>query len=239
MAYCSRCGVEVEDSALSCPLCSTPIQRPTGERPGSKARLPEGSGVPVDSQMVMKGMGPFQVWMILSVPFLTASLILLTLGSLKTAFPLWDSYALASTVASWAFASCFVVVARWPVPALSAMFAVIAALLGYFDALDPGASWFAPLALPVVLAAYAYMIGLGFLFRSKAGKGPQTIGFFLIATSILCLAIDVIVSAHRSGSFLPGWSLIVNSALLPCAILFLLMHYAFKRKIRLKRYFHL
>jgi hypothetical protein len=239
MAYCWKCGVELEESACACPLCATPVPRLAEAGAADASGKPPDLDRPVDTLASLGEKHPYQLWMIVSVPFLTALLVVLSLSLRAEAFPAWGAYAIGSVVAGWAIVSLFLVIARAPIPALSGIGVTIAALLFFFDLLDAGAGWFLPLALPIVLAGYLFTIGITLIFSAKGPKGLHSVGFTFLAAAALSLAIDGIVSLHLAGSFDPQWSLVADSALVPFALLFILLHYAFKKRVRFKRYFHL
>jgi len=239
MPYCWKCGVELEESARSCPLCSTPVPLSAAAASTGRGGAPPDLDKPVDTLASLRERHPYQLWMIVSAPFVTALLVVLSISLRMPAFPAWAPYALGSVVAGWALASLFLALGRWPLPSLAGMGITSAGLLLFFDSLDGGADWFLPLALPIVAAACLFVLALAFIIRDKEPKGLHSVGFFFIATAVLCLVIDGAVSARISGAFDPRWSLVVGSALLPFALLFILLHYAFKRRIRLRRYFNL
>lgn len=238
MPYCWKCGVQLEESARSCPLCAAPVPRLAEPGAADASGKPADLDRPVDTLASIGRRHPYQLWMIVSVPFLTALLIVLSLSLRMEQFPAWGWYAAGSVVAGWAVVSLFLVIARFPVPALCGMGLTTAALLFFFDLLDAGPAWFLPLALPIVLAGCLFTIAITFLFAAKGPKGLHSIGFTFLAAAVFCLAVDCIVTLRFAGAIDPRWSLVAGSVLVPFALLFILLHYAFKRRVRFQRYFH-
>ncbi|MDP3178062.1 MAG: hypothetical protein Q8M76_09170 [Spirochaetaceae bacterium] len=177
--------------------------------------------------------------MIVSAPFLTGILVVLSLSMRAEGLPAWAAYALGSVLAGWAIASFLLAAVRRPFLALSGIAAAVAGLLFYFDLIDAGMGWFLPVALPIVLAGFLFALAMTLIFGAKEPKGLHSVCFSFLATALLCLAIDGTLSFRASATFDPTWSLVAGSALLPFALLFILLHYAFKQRVRFRRFFHL
>ncbi len=229
MAYCSRCGVEVESRVEACPLCGAPIQRFEPE-PTEPARFPD--PVPMPNRHVRH-----LVWSVSTAVLLSAGLTFLTLDLILSSAVTWSRYPLTGVGVLWVFITLVVLVARRPIFVIAGQAVATAGFLLAIDFFDGKLSWFMPLALPIVATATTGSVLVWFVTRLSRRAPAMIAASVLLACAISAVGMDLIVSAYRGE---PGvsWSIIVLGAVVPPMLFLLYFHYRLRKKIDLRRILH-
>jgi hypothetical protein len=237
MPYCSRCGVEVDESVDFCPLCRTPIQKP-GEAgaivPGAypKASAPAANRNPEPQNV-------FLAWMIVTVILVTPFLVVLTLGIQFHGLRTWAGYSLCALAAAWVCITLLVLYSRRPVILSTGIAITIGAMLFVFDSINGRLLWFFPTGVPLLVLFFALLLGTILLCARLKQRGLNVGAIVIFAAGIMCLGLDLMLSRYFTAPFHLSWSLIVVSALFPLAVFLLILHYVLKKKIDYKRFFHI
>lgn len=141
--YCIKCGVNLNDSQKSCPLCGTVVfhpdlTQPEGERLYPRDRYPK---VSVNRSTVM---------VVISAFFLTALLITALVDIQISGGITWSGYVIGALAVSYAV----VVLPGWfrhanPIVFVPVDFCVVGLYVLYIDLVNSG-GWFLGFALPVI-----------------------------------------------------------------------------------------
>ncbi len=233
MPYCSQCGVEVGADVDSCPLCNVPIQKfgdsgAAGERP-----YPERYR---DAPMT-GGQKRLISWLAFTALFVTAFLVVLTVNLVLDGRITWGRYALAGIGAGWIYTGVLLLFIRrlWLVILLN--FAVTTGFLALVDVFDGSLDWFLALGLPISGMATAATLLLA-LFARVFKKWPALLtSTALFTAGVFCLGLDLLVSGYR-GQVRISWSFIVMVSIYPIAVLLFFYHFFLRKRVDLKRYFH-
>lgn len=229
MAYCSRCGVEVESRVHSCPLCSAPIQR-FEEVSAEPAMYPDPAPMPNRHVRHL-------VWSISTAVLLSLGLTFLTLDLILNNALTWSRYPLTGVGVLWVFITLVVIVARRPIFVIAGQAVATAGFLLAIDFFDGRLSWFMPLALPIVAIATAGSVLVWVVTRLSHRAPAMIAASVLLACAIGAVGMDLIVSVHREE---PGvsWSFIVLGAVVPPMMFLLYFHLRLRKKIDLRRFLH-
>ena len=98
--------------------------------------------------------------------------------------------------------------------------------------------WFLTLALPLVLAATLFGLGVWVAFRVVKGRFAA-ISLLVLLLTLLLAAIDVVIRHHFSGTFGIGWSPLAAAVGLPLSLLFLAIHRSPELRGLLQKKFHM
>lgn len=204
MSYCVNCGVELDPSAHTCPLCQTPVQNPV--QPVDEALPPP---FPSRREEVLP-VSKKELALLLTVLMVSASACcgVLNLFFLHTSRP-WSLYVVGAAAMLWI----------WLVPPLliRGMALVLRLLLDvcavgvylFLIALDlQGLAWFWGLALPIVLAGGAVALALGLLL----GNGRSILSSIMLligGAGLFPMAVEFFVDRWRDQRYEPGWSVVV------------------------------
>lgn len=229
MAYCSRCGVEVESRAEACPLCGAPIQRleaPSDEAP----RYPGVTAIPGRQVRSL-------VWMISTAALLSAALAFGALDVVLNNRFSWSLYPLTGAGILWLFITLVVALARRTIFVIVGQAAATAGFLVCIDFFDGHLDWFMPLALPIV----GVVTGASVLVWLVARVSRRAVALVAAAVLFGCgagsVALDLLISAHL-GAARVSWSFIVLGAVVPPMTFLLYFHFRLRRRINLRRILH-
>jgi len=229
MSYCSRCGVEVEERAVVCPLCQAPIQHLDEPRPEPR-RYPEVVEIPARQMRYL-------VWISSTAVLLSLSLAFVTLDVVLEGAITWSRYPLTGAGVIWLLITLVVAVARRPVFVIVGQAAATAGFLFFIDVFDGHLDWFVSLALPIVAVVTGASI-LVWLVARLSHRAPA-----LIAAAVLfgcgagSVALDLLISAYLGATHM-SWSFVVLGAVVPFLVVLLYFHLRLGRRIHLGRILH-
>ena len=118
-------------------------------------------------------------------------------------------------------------------------FVSVSALLVLLDMFNGAIGWGVKLGVPLLFAAYIVFFVLILLIRLAKKHGLNIIAYCLLASGLLCICTEGIISLYRLNRFYIEWSLIVMASVLPVSVLLLYIHYRLKKGTNLKRFFHI
>lgn len=229
MAYCSRCGVEVEARAETCPLCEAPVQRL--DEPVSEARrYPEVTAI-LGRQV------RYLVWVVATAVLLSAALTLVTLDVVLNRRLSWSLYPLTGVGVLWLFITVVVLFARRPIAVIVGQAAATAGFLVAIDLFDGRLEWFMPLALPIVTVVTGASVLVWLVTRLSRRDPAMIAAAVLFSCGAGSVALDLLISAHL-GATQMTWSFIVVGAVVPLLVFLLYFHFRLGRRIGLARILH-
>lgn len=235
MPYCSRCGVEVDDNVARCPLCGAPIQKFGREEgfpwPSEEAPLPPTRPLSSDERIALAKT-------ITTLGFLIPASVVLTVDWFFSRDLDWSLYTLISLGAAWMWAIIPLMFARLPYLIIGLATFVAVALEWGIGLMSGRIAWILTMGMPIVILAGGLAALVTLMGRTAKEVGSNLAGWILIAAAIQSIGIDIFTRYGMSGSWTPGWSIIVASTLIPIAAMLLYIHYRPSRRSRLRRYFH-
>ena len=204
MSYCVNCGVELDASAKSCPLCNTPVLNPKEiKREGVIPPFPKEKAHVEEIQRADFG------WLVSMVCLATA----VTCGLLNwLAFQgsLWSLAVIGACVVLWVMLVPAVIYQKWS-PYLYLLFdgAAVVLYLYLIARMVESYDWFKGLGVPLVLCTCAVMELLTLAVRVFP-KGILARGlYFITALAILCVGYEVIIDLHSDAPVSLSWSAVV------------------------------
>ncbi len=190
MSYCVNCGVELSDSAGSCPLCDTPIINPHIHNiKESKPSYPERIEIPKSSR---KRYGAIIATLLIIIPNIVCVLtnLLLTPGTL------WSVYVGATSAMIWfLFIFPFFLKTKYKlfIVAVDAVATAVYIFLFYYYN-SPKTGWFLNLAIPLDIGVF---LAIGFLiwfFGKKRTNIRSVIAVFTVCMFLniyVCLIVNI------------------------------------------------
>lgn len=208
MSYCVNCGVELERGLAACPLCRCPVVNPMDGAP-SDSPLPQR----VDKLDNLVERRFFSV--VITVILLFAGLICLLIDLVYNGAVTWSAISLAGLGLAWVTAP----LPLWPRRmglrrALGLDAAVLLLFLWLLDARLDGSTWFATLALPIVVSVTLLFIGVATLAKNGRVRGWRLAAVIVVACGLAVMAVDCSVNWHAQGHIFVQWSWL---AMAPCA----------------------
>lgn len=233
MSYCVNCGVELGKSERSCPLCGTAVVNPAEPFDESAPRPYPKHIERINARIDRRYTAAFASILLLIPLFVTLFTNLLVSGAFT-----WSLYVVGG------LGLCFVFVLlplllKSPRPILSILIdgLALALFLAFIDFAGSG-QWFLRLGLPLSVLATAYALALHVIFvRYAQSPAFVKIAYFLIASGVFVVGIELSVDFFRRVSLMPTWSFY---ALFPCLVLavsLLVMNRKAKLKDEIRRRF--
>lgn len=240
MPYCSRCGVEVEDSVAVCPLCKAPIQHfaEDAARQGEPS-YPQHIIDPGDAYRLSRAeRRRMSVELLTLVAGLaTAALFLLDMfsdGALS-----WSLYAIGSVAVVWLLSVLPLIVAGRPRLLATLMLFAVIAYLCFIDALDGSLDWSLALGAPIALATF---MAIGLTIAAMQGrtiKGINLFGIGALGLAGYLMALECIIRLASHISARPYWSVVTALVLVPISIFMFYLHGRVLRGADLRKIFRL
>lgn len=205
MSYCVNCGVELDVSAKSCPLCNTPVLNPNELRKLMEAQTPFPTEKGQVEPVKRKDLG-----ILLSMIVLATAVICGILNALVFQDTLWSLTVLGACVILWVFLEPFMFHTGQSVY-LSLLYdgASVVFLLYMITFLLSGDSWFYELGIPLVVLVTV----VAELFALCVCRLPRSfltvLLYFFTAAGLLCLGIEILVDRYAESGIALSWSAVV------------------------------
>lgn len=204
MAFCVNCGVKLEQSIKTCPLCNTPVYHPAQiPDPAVPPPFPEKKGE------IGRVKRTDQAILISVIVICTAiGCGLLNLFVFTNSF--WSFYVIGVCAVLWVFCIPAMLYQRLPfaVMVIFDMAAVVmycAIIAHQFQ----GLQWFLSIVVPVAITAGILIIIVGTLYRYVSKSILFTAMIIFLAIGIFCTVLDVCISYYLSETLRITWSAVV------------------------------
>ena len=233
MTLCRRCGVEVEDSALCCPLCREPI------RAGSKEEEPR---PPLPERDTGETGGRVHRWLleIFSLFALTAALVVFAADFSTGLSVTWSRYPVLAVAFLWLSSVLLIFCSQRVWVFLPVEIAAVGLFLFLLDRFTPGAPWFMPLAVPLTLLTGTTLALVMVIVRRRRLSLLAAIATVLLAAGVFLVGLDLSLNRYMDHRWSFGWSAVVFACLLPVIALLIFLRVWFgRRRADLRKLLHL
>lgn len=229
MSYCVNCGVRLEESLGTCPLCHTPAIDPSQLNAGMLRKLqteakkqkknltPPFSMERGETEIVKSKDGAI----ILTVALATTALCCGLLNHLVFDQNLWSIPIIGLCAFFWVVFFPVILFKELPVYAFLIMDA--AALLGYLymiSFMTESRQWLTGLAFPIIVLCTALILLLTLLIRKVSASILSVALYIYILVPVLCIGIELLICRFRGRSLHIVWSAIVTA---PCAVVSIIL----------------
>ncbi len=241
MIQCPKCGVKLEENANFCSLCGEPLPLQNKENLAYiNARKKEQEDKLLTDYQKLTGAQKRRIfWKITGMVLLSGILITLIIDFLINNAITWSRYPGTVSLILYFNITLIVFLYKRKLLWLTFSFLSTSALLILLDLYAKGSGWGMQLGIPLLLAAYLTVFFLLRLIQKTSQKGMNVIAYSLLASGILSICIDGIISLYLKDTLSFGWSLIVMMSALLIAGLLLYVHFKLKKATDLKRFFHI
>lgn len=205
MSYCVNCGVELDASAKSCPLCSTPVLNPN-----EIGKVLEGQSPFPKEKGQVETVRRKDIGILLSMVTLATAAICGILNAFVFRDNLWSLVVLGACVILWVFFEPIIIFTRQSVY-LSILYdgAAVFFLLYMITYLSDDSVWFTELAIPLVVLV-TVMIELFILCVRRLPRSFVTVSlYFFTAAGLLCMGIELLVQRYVNQNISLSWSAVV------------------------------
>lgn len=204
MSYCVNCGVELDKTARSCPLCHTPVYNPREPVDQSSPRPfpPERGEVPLASKWALA--------ILISAMLASVAICCGLLNLFLRARHIWSLYVIGAAAMLWIFLVP-PLMHRGLSPVVQAAIDTMA-VGGYIllIALDlNGMHWYLRLALPIIALLGAILLFLVLVLRDHQRSILSTIALIIGSMGIFAIGIELLADLYFHSQWSPSWSLVV------------------------------
>jgi len=237
MPYCSRCGVEVDDHVLQCPLCNAEIQH-FNKTPIIPGIFPDDNLKSADYYI------PFEkkkkiIWSIISFLIATSLIIVFSVNFFLNRTITWAWIPLFSILLTWFVLACIYYLYKKIFLFLLSLFISISLYLFCLFFIIQDNEIFFLLAFPIVLAAFLNLAIVIFFYKISKRKGYNIIGFILTVISFFCIIVDIVITFNITRKIVMTWSIVIIALLIPLALSLFFIHYKLKWEPDIKKIFHI
>ena len=225
MSYCVNCGVELDASLQTCPLCHTPVINPK-EIKNAVPDFPYPQEKGQVEVVKRKDLG-LLITIVLSATALSCGLLNLLVFTGTS----WSLLIIGICILLFVFAFPAVIYTKLPIY-LSLLFdgIAIAVYLYLITYLTPSKRWFWQLAVPIVLLVTALMEIFTFLLRKLPVSIISTAIYLFAEAAVLCAGIELFIDRFTGSPLRLSWSAVVLTA---CGIIVVaLVTILSKRRLR-------
>lgn len=211
MSYCVNCGVKLEASLKTCPLCNTPVINPNHPEPES-----ESGPYPVSRGQVevvkRKDLG-----ILLSVVLSATSITCLLLNLLVFKSTHWSVLVIGICICLFFFAFPAVIYTKTPIYlSLLADGVAVGIYLYLITYMTASPRWFWRLALPIVITVTLLIEMFTVLSRKLPFNILSASLYLFIEAPLLCVALELLIRRFLQSPLRITWSAVVLTV---CAII--------------------
>ena len=229
MSYCVNCGVELDATRASCPLCHTKVNNPNQPVDTvSPTPYPKnmGSSEHVDSSELLS---------LLTIVLTTASVVCGLLNWLVFDRTKWSLYVIGVFALLWVYVLPLLLRDKINPFLAIAMDGVAMAL----SILHPGMGWYYEIAFPII-AVSTVLIEIFYLFniRMKISAIPKAMVIFAII-AVISVSIQVLIGFHFNRHIVLTWSAVVLACCVAIDIILLALrhHKGARNELRKRMHF--
>lgn len=234
MSYCVNCGVELDATRGSCPLCSTVVYNPNQPVDRiSPTPYPKniGASEQVDSRELLS---------LLTIVFVTASVVCGLLNWFIFDRTKWSLYIIGFFALLWIYILPLLLRDKInPFVAIAVDGVAMAMFVGMIAILHPGMGWYQEIALPIIAVSTA-LIEVFYLCNVRM-KIPAIAKAMVIVSmiAVICVSIEVLIGFHFNRQIILGWSAIVLACCvaIDVILLALLHHKGARNELRKRMHF--
>jgi hypothetical protein len=241
MIFCNNCGVELEEYMKICPLCGKHISDESPEEEENiQFQKEKGKEVLLSD---FKELTPIQrrrlFWQLSGLILISGMIVTLIIDLIINRSITWSKYSVSACLALFLIITLIVFLNRIIAIALFGSFLITSLLMVLFDMFNENIGWGTKIGIPLVFSFYLVVFVLIWLVRRSKQRGINLIAYFLIASGILSLCVEGIISLQISNSLSFQWSVIAFVSVLPVSAILLFIHYRLRKGTDLKRFFHI
>lgn len=204
MSYCVNCGVELDKTCSTCPLCHTPVHNP---------KLPVDTKSPKPFPVNKGSEEPIQRYeytVLASIILVTIALVCFLTNKFVFKNGNWSLYISGLCAVLWIFLlPLFFPNAIHRCVSLILDGLSIAAYLGLIAWLHPGNGWYLDIAVPVTVLATVSIINFYVFTLRRPSSFIVKTALFFGTIAVLSAAVELLICFHYQQPLSLSWSAVV------------------------------
>lgn len=221
MSYCVHCGVELDKTAQTCPLCQTKVHTPNQLIDlTSPTPYPTTKG---ELETIKKRDSAIVTSVVLGSTAVSCGLLNLFIFREG----LWSLYIIGVCILLWIFSIPFLIYSKLPIYISIFLDGVAAAMYcGIIAYQFPGRGWYQNLALPIIILFIILVEIFAIYIKMFKHSILSKACLFFSEVSVLCVGIELFINFHLKRTFTLSWSAVVLTC---CAIIVITLTTIIKR----------
>ena len=240
MSYCNYCGVELDKTVTSCPLCGLTVGNKRVVTHEWKSRQPvfkDQIASEIENMTAAQKRKLF--WQISAIILVSGILVTLVVNWIESKNITWSKYILVASLSILASISFFTLLRNRPFMLVLGSFISNATLLLLLDLISSNIGWGTKLGVPILISLYALILLVLWLIRISHRRGINILAVIFIALGLFLICIEVFVSLYFNHTITLSWSIIAAASMIPISTLLFLVHFRLKSGIELRRFFYI
>jgi len=240
MSYCNYCGVELDKTVTSCPLCGLAVGKKRVVTHEWKSRQPvfkDQIASEIENMTAAQKRKLF--WEISAIILVSGVLVTLVVNWIESKTITWSKYSLVASLSILASISFFTLLRNRPFILVLGSFISNASLLLLLDLISSNIGWGTKLGVPILVSLYALILLVLWLIRISHRRGFNILAVIFIALGLFLICIEVFVSLYFNHTITLSWSIIAAASMIPISTLLFLVHFRLKSGIALRRFFNI
>lgn len=235
MSYCVNCGVKLDSSLKTCPLCNTPVINPNEFQVESHSTSPYPAHKGKIESVSRKDVTIFSS--------ATLSAIAICCGLLNFYFfekVQWSIPVIGLCFVIWVFLLPLTLL-----PNLSGYFTAfldcfaLGSYIYMITYLTPVNTWFFKVAFPLIIECLILIELLVFLIKSKLFNFLVGLLYFIICSALICVSTELLLDNVFHQAFSLSWSAVVLTVCLILSVMLITILSLRRMRIMLQKRFHI
>jgi len=234
MSYCNYCGVELDKTVTSCPLCGLAVGEKrvvTHEWKSTQPIFKDKLSSEIENMTAVQKRKLF--WQVSAIILVSGILVTLIINFIESKSITWSKYILVVSLSILTSISFFTLLRKRVFMLVLGSFISNAVLLLLLDLMSSNIGWGTKLGIPILFSLYALIILVLWLIRISHRRGFNILAVIFIALGLFLICIEVFVSLYFKNTITFSWSIIAASSMIPISTLLFLVHYRLKSGIEL------
>ncbi len=234
MNNCINCGVELDETLSSCPLCGFNIGNEELVESNKKSEF-----FPSDIILLHRKETRTHIWELSGIISFSGIIVCSIADLVIMKKFTWSLFADTSIMASWLILTLSLLAFRKYYIVLPGFLITVLTMLFLFDIFSPPVNWFFGLGLPLTVTLFIAASIVLILWKFAHFKGFNILAFAFLILSGFCIITEMFIDKFLFKRVDIQWSAIVAVSILPIAFILLFVHYRMKKGNRLDSYFHM
>ena len=204
MSYCVHCGVELDQTAASCPLCHTPVLDPVRPRDTQSPK-------PFPSER--REVPPISKWAVAGAVTAIMACVAAGCGVLNLFLRPgrgWSLYVIGAVIMLWIWIVIPLLARGIPLLVRSLIDVGAVGLYVYLISVDlKGWNWYVGLAVPIILWGGAVWLLLSLMLRVYHRSAISAAAILIGSLGVFLMGVEFFVDRWLTGRWDPSWSLVV------------------------------
>lgn len=234
MSYCVNCGVELDATRASCPLCHTVVYNP-------KQPLDTVSPTPYPKEPgKSEGVDNSELTSLLTIVFATVCVVCGVLNWLVFTRTRWSFYIIGGVILTWVHLLPVLLRDKInPFVAIGVDGLAVALFVGMISILHPGQGWYLEIALPIICIS-TLLMECFYLFNIRM-KTSVIVKLMVIVgiIAIITVAVQMLIGFHVNRVIYLTWSAVVLVCCVAVEVILfaLMMHHGVRNELRRRMHF--